>query len=104
MTQLWEKQLYCDLIGFGKPTKLGRIMKIFFFRFYVLGIVACFNTEVLLTVWKSLDEWSARRVLPKRTAQHRITRTDIHASGGIRTYDSRAAKTHALDRAATVIG
>jgi hypothetical protein len=40
------------------------------------------------------------------TAQHRKTRTDIHALSGIRTRDSsvRAIKVQAPERAATVIG
>jgi hypothetical protein len=41
-----------------------------------------------------------------RTTQHRKTRTNIHALGGIRTHDPRnqPAKTHASDRTATVAG
>jgi hypothetical protein len=55
-----------------------------------------------------LDECSARRkgLYPHRTTQHRNTKTNIHASKGIRTHDSsnQAAKTYALDRAATGTG
>jgi hypothetical protein len=41
-----------------------------------------------------------------RTTQHRKTRTNIHASSGIRTHDlsNQLAKTHASDRTATVTG
>jgi hypothetical protein len=41
-----------------------------------------------------------------RTAQHRKTRTNIHASNDVRTHNPnfRAIKAHALDRAATVTG
>jgi hypothetical protein len=41
-----------------------------------------------------------------RTTQHRNTRTNTHASSGIRTHDpsNQAAKTYALDRAATANG
>jgi hypothetical protein len=48
-----------------------------------------------------LDELS-----PTRTTQHRNTKTNIHASSGIRTHDSdnQAAKTYALDCADTGTG
>jgi hypothetical protein len=41
-----------------------------------------------------------------RTAQHRITRMNIHALSGIRTHDPsiQTAKNHAPDRGATEIG
>jgi hypothetical protein len=41
-----------------------------------------------------------------RTAQHRKTRTNIHALSGIRTHDpsNQPVKTHASDRTATVTG
>jgi hypothetical protein len=52
-----------------------------------------------------LEEWSARRkgLYLHRTTQHRNTKTNIHASTGIRTHDPRnqAAKTYSLDRATT---
>jgi hypothetical protein len=55
----------------------------------------------------TLDEWSARRkgLYLHRTTQHRNTKTNIHASSGIRTHDpiNQAAKTYALDRAVTGI-
>jgi hypothetical protein len=55
-----------------------------------------------------LDEWSARckGLYLHRTTQYRNTKTNIHASSGIRTYDpgKQAAKTNALDRAATGTG
>jgi hypothetical protein len=45
-----------------------------------------------------LGEWSARR---KGLYPHRNTKTNIHASSGIRTHDpsNQAVKTYALDRA-----
>jgi hypothetical protein len=55
-----------------------------------------------------LDEWSARRkgLYLHRTTQHRNTKTNIHASSGIRTHDpsNQVAKTYALHRAAIGIG
>jgi hypothetical protein len=55
-----------------------------------------------------LDEWSARRkvLCPQRTTQLWNTKTNIHASSGIRTHDpsNQTAKTYALDRAATGTG
>jgi hypothetical protein len=55
-----------------------------------------------------LEEWSARRkcLYLHRTTEHRNTKTNIHASIGIRTHDpsNQAAKTYALDHAATGTG
>jgi hypothetical protein len=55
-----------------------------------------------------LNEWSARRkgLYLRRTTQHRNTRTNIHASSGIRTHNpsNQAAKNYALERAATETG
>jgi hypothetical protein len=48
-----------------------------------------------------LDEWSARRkgLYLHRTTQHRNTKTNIHASSGIRTHgpSNQAAKPYALE-------
>jgi hypothetical protein len=45
-------------------------------------------------------------LITHRTTQQRRTRTNIHARSGIRTHDpsNQAAKTHVLDRTATVTG
>jgi hypothetical protein len=55
-----------------------------------------------------LDDWSARRkgLYLHTTTQHRNTKTNIHASSGIRPHDPsfQAAKTYALDGAATGTG
>jgi hypothetical protein len=51
-----------------------------------------------LTLMTPLDEWSAHRkgLYLRRTTQHRNTKTNIHASSGIRTQDpsNQAAKTY----------
>lgn len=49
---------------------------------------------------------SVTRPLHTQDSKHRKTRTNIHASGGIRTHDPsiQAVTTHALERAATGIG
>jgi hypothetical protein len=58
--------------------------------------------------YTALDVWSVRRkgLYLHRTTQHRNTKTDIHASNGIRSHypSNQAAKTYALDREATGIG
>jgi hypothetical protein len=55
-----------------------------------------------------LDKWSVRRkgLFLHRTTQNRNTKTNTHASSGIRTHgpSKQAAKTYALDSAATGIG
>lgn len=56
--------------------------------------------------WKSLESaWPSQGLYEYRTTQHRKRKISIHASRGIRTHDSsiQGAKTHGLDRAATVI-
>jgi hypothetical protein len=69
-------------------------------------------TSEIINLFRHLAGLLGRRINPTqglclhRTAQHRKTRTNIHAFTGTPTRDpsSQPAKTHAPDRAATEVG
>jgi hypothetical protein len=64
------------------------------------------NINQFNVLYDSLDGGSARHKVSTSTAQHRKTRTNTHALSRIRTHNpsTKAVKTHALNRAVTVIG
>jgi hypothetical protein len=83
----------------------------FIISIYGLGLVMCSNSELLLNyeVVRHLVWLPGRGISPTQglylhtTAQHRKTRTHIHALRGIRTQNLSIQAAKILDRAATVI-